>query len=231
MDIAIVTGAGRGIGRAVSVRLARAGWGVVGVARTEGELEETARQCGEAGGGAERVVGSVTDDATAGRAVAVAGRLGRLRAVVYCAGVAPALSVEETTPAVFREVVETNLTGAFVFARSAWGVMKAGGGGSVVVVSSMASRDPFPGFAAYAPAKAGVNGLVLALDREGKAAGIRAYGVAPGAVETAMLRKLVTSEQWPTEKTLSADEVAEVIEACLCGALRHCRGETVFVSR
>lgn len=236
MSVAIVTGAGRGIGRAVAVHLARRGWGVVGVSRTAAELDETGRLCGEAAGESvsdvfEPVVASVTEPTTAARAVESAQRRGRLRAVVYCAGVAPAKSVEETSVELFREVLETNLTGAFVFAQAAWGAMKAGGGGAVVLVSSMAARDPFPGFVAYGPAKAAVNLLATVLDREGKPAGIRAYAVAPGAVETAMFRQLATPEQWPADRTLSPDDVAAVIGACVEGDLRYSGGETIYLSK
>lgn len=236
MSVAIVTGAGRGIGRAVSVRLARRGWAVVGVARTEADLTETGRLCAEAAGEAMGEVfvplaASVTEEATATRAVESASKLGLLRAVVYCAGLAPAKSVEETSAELFREVLETNLTGAFLLARASWGAMRAHGGGSVVLVSSMAARDPFPGFVAYGPAKAAVNLLAMVLDREGRHDGIRAYAVAPGAVETAMLRQLVTKEQWPTEKTLDPDDVAAVIEACVEGELRHSGGETIYLQK
>ena len=230
MKVAIVTGAGRGIGRAVAVRLARGGYAMVLVSRTVGELEETARLCG--GENVAVCVGDVTLPKTAEEAVGVAvSRFGGLSAVVHSAGVAPLLPIEETTPEIFREVIDTNLTSAYLFARAAWGPLKRGGGGAIVNISSMASRDPYNGFSAYGAAKAGVNLLTLSLNREGKAHGIRVYAVAPGVVETAMFRKLMTPEQFPTENALSADEVAAVVEQCVGGSLTHASGETVFLSK
>lgn len=232
MKTAIVTGAGRGIGRACALRLGREGYSVVVCSRTGAELEETARLVAAAGGRAVVAVGDVTADGFAAEVVARAEReLGGVGALVLAAGVAPLKPVEETPVALFREVLEGNLVSAYAFVHAAWAGMRRRGSGAVVTISSLASRDPFGGFTAYSAAKAGVNLMTLCLDREGKPHGIRAYAVAPGAVETAMFRKLMSPEQFPSEKALRPEEVAEVVWQCVAGALTHSGGETIFMSK
>jgi NAD(P)-dependent dehydrogenase (short-subunit alcohol dehydrogenase family) len=95
----------------------------------------------------------------------------------------------------------------------------------------MAARDPFPGFAAYGAAKAGLNLFGLALAREGQPINVRVHTVAPGSVETAMFRGIMSAEQWPTDKTLDPAEVARVVAACIHGDLRHTSGEVIYVHK
>lgn len=233
---AIVTGAGRGVGRAVCVELARAGYGVVGVSRTSRELDDTGREVAALGG---RFV-AVQGDLGAGETVEAVGEalvrrcvteFGGVGAVVHCAAIAPLSPVEQTPVGDFRRVLEVNVVGGYAVVRAAWEELKKTGRGAVVMISSYASRDPFTGFSAYAASKAGINLLTLALDREGKPHGLRCYAVAPGAVETGMLRAIVSTDQYPPEKTLSPGAVAAVVVQCVEGALVHCGGETIFMSR
>jgi NAD(P)-dependent dehydrogenase (short-subunit alcohol dehydrogenase family) len=100
-----------------------------------------------------------------------------------------------------------------------------------VLVSSVAARDPFVGFAAYAAAKAGLNAFGLALAREGSQMGIRVHTVAPGAVETQMLRDLFTPSDFPPDKTLGPADVAVVIGHCVRGDLRYTSGEVIYVHK
>jgi NAD(P)-dependent dehydrogenase (short-subunit alcohol dehydrogenase family) len=101
----------------------------------------------------------------------------------------------------------------------------------VVNVSSFASRDPFPGFAAYGAAKAGLNLFGLAAAREGERIGVRVHTVAPAAVETAMFRQILTEEQYPADKTLAPEDVAKVIAQCVTGALKYTSGEVIYVRK
>jgi NAD(P)-dependent dehydrogenase (short-subunit alcohol dehydrogenase family) len=101
----------------------------------------------------------------------------------------------------------------------------------VVNISSEASRDPFDGFAAYGAAKAGLNLFGRVAAREGLPHGIRVHTIAPGAVETQMLRNLLSVDQYPTEKAMSTADVAKVIAACVTGTLRHTSGEVIFLHR
>jgi len=117
----------------------------------------------------------------------------------------------------------------FFCTRSVWPVMRAGGGGTVVNLSSLASIDPFPGFAVYGGTKAWVNTFTKAAADEGRPHGIRVLAVAPGAVETRMLRHHFPD--FPATETLAPDDVARLVEACCGPALAHSSGQTLFIRR
>lgn len=227
--VAIITGAGRGIGRATAVDLHRRGFDLTLVARTESDLREADAL---AGGSSLRVAVDVSKPESADTVVSRTLQIfGRVDALVHSAGVAPMLSVEETTPQVWRDVIDTNLSAAMYLARAVWTTFTKQKSGVIVNVSSFSSRDPFPGLAAYAAAKGGVNLLGLSLARAGAAHGIRVYTVAPAAVETQMFRKLVPEEKYPTEQTLAPEDVAHVIGLCVAGDLRHTSGEVIWLQK
>lgn len=234
--VAIITGAGRGIGRAVAQQLNERGYRLVLAARTPADLEHTRRLLNGPDAPAEATCLIVpTDVAVSEQCEALvrqaADRFGQIDALVHCAGCAPAIAVEQMSPAQWREVMETNLSSAFYLAHAAWPIFRRQESGVVVNVSSLACRDPFPGFAAYGAAKAALNVFSLVLAREGREIGVRVHTVAPGAVETQMFRALMSEKQWPREKTLEPAEVARVIVQCVRGDLRHTSGEVIFLSR
>src|SRR4051794_20960259 len=126
--VAIITGAGRGIGRAIAGELARRGYRLTLVARTEKELHETHQHFG---GDALISPCDVTDPAVVERVVAQTHeKFGRIDALVNNAGAAPVLPVEQTTPEEWRRVIDTNLSAAFYFVRAVWSIMKRQGGGA-----------------------------------------------------------------------------------------------------
>jgi NAD(P)-dependent dehydrogenase (short-subunit alcohol dehydrogenase family) len=225
--VALITGAGRGIGRATAIELGRSKYQLSLVSRSVRELEETAQR---AGGGLVLPADVTRPEQVEAAIKRTIETYGQLDAIIHCAGVAPAKSLEETSIDDWHEVMNSNLSSAFYVAKFGWPHLKASQG-VIVLLSSAATRDPFPGFIAYAPAKAGINLLALTLAREGAAHGIRAHAIAPAAVETAMLRKLLTPEQYPTEKTLAPAEVATVIAQCVRGDLRHTSGETIYLQK
>ena len=226
--VAIITGAGRGIGRATALELARRGYRLALVARGADGLNETARMAG----GALCCPADVTKPEQMERVVQQAlDRHGRIDAVVNNAGLAPVRPIVEMSPQEWRDVIETNLSAAFYLTRAAWPTFEKQRGGVVVNVSSAAARDPFPGFAAYGAAKAGLNLFGLSAAREGAAINVRVHTVAPSAVETGMFRKLMTPDQYPAEKTLDPAEVARIIADCVTGELRHTSGEVIYVHK
>lgn len=226
--VAIITGAGRGIGRATALELHRRGYRLALAARGPDDLNEAARLSG----GAAALPTDVTDPAQVERLVReTLACYGRIDAVVNNAGLAPVRSIVEMTPDEWRAVIETNLSAAFYLTRAAWPAFERQRGGVVVNVSSAAARDPFPGFAAYGAAKAGLNLFGLSAAREGEKIGVRVHTVAPSAVETQMFRELLSPEQYPTEKTLDPAEVAAVIVACVTGDLRYTSGEVIYVHK
>jgi len=227
--VALITGAGRGIGRASAIELSSRGYSILLVSRTETELRETEKRCGVA---CAIATADIAKPQAARDAVQKAlDRFGRLDAVVHCAGLAPILKIEETTDHQWHDVINTNLSAAFYLARAAWSTFLKQGAGVIVNISSLAARDPFVGFTAYAAAKAGVNLLGLSLAREGQPHNIRVHTVAPGATETAMFRKLLTPEQFGPEKTLDPADVARVVAQCVTGELQHTSGEVIWVHK
>jgi NAD(P)-dependent dehydrogenase (short-subunit alcohol dehydrogenase family) len=236
-SVALITGAGRGIGRACAVEMARRGYRLVLVSRTELELAETAKL---AGGESIVAPADVTRPADVAAVVEAALRaFGGVRVLINNAGAVVPRSIEAMSIDEWRLTLDTNLSAAFYFCKALWphwragggGRAGAGGGGAIVNVSSVAARDPFGGLGAYGAAKAGVNLLTTMLAREGAAIGVRAYAVAPGATETAMFRSLATPQQYPKEKTMEPSDVARVIAQCADGDLQYANGETIYVRK
>lgn len=229
--VAVITGAGKGIGRATAIELARRGYALSLAARTDSDLLSvlTAADAVERG---IAVPTDVSKFAEIDRLIDVTlDRFDRIDAVIHCAGIAPVRSIRDTTPAEWQETLDTNLSAAFHLARAAWPAFERQRGGAIVNVSSLASRDPFPGFGAYGSAKAAMNLFGLVAAREGQEIGVRAYTIAPGAVETAMFRRIMSPEQYPKEKTLDPADVARVIAGCIGGELKYASGEVIYLHR
>lgn len=226
--VAIIAGAGRGIGRATAAELHRRGFRLALSSRTAAELNETAARTE----GALVLPGDVGSPEHAAALVRqTLDRFGRIDAVVNAAGYAPMKPIEQTTDEDWRAVLDANLSSAFYLSRAAWPTFRQQKSGVVVNLSSLSARDPFPGLAAYGAAKAGLNTLGWALAREGAPIGVRIHTLGLGATETRMFRALVTEEQYPKEKTMDPAEVAQVIAACVTGELRYASGEVVWLQK
>ncbi|MBI1372825.1 MAG: SDR family NAD(P)-dependent oxidoreductase [Phycisphaera sp.] len=232
---AIVTGAGSGIGRAVALRLARAGWSVALAGRTDATLRETAEAIREATGNGVDTLIQPTDVADATQCEAmiatVEARYGRIDAVVHSAGFVAMASLAATDASTWRQSIDVNLSAAMYLTHHAWRLFRKQRSGVVVNVSSMASVDPFPGLGAYATAKAGLNMLTRVTATEGAEIGVRAVAVAPGAVETPMLRGLFDEAAIPRSATLAPDDVAELIVGCVTGERDFVSGQTITIVR
>jgi len=122
-----------------------------------------------------------------------------------------------------------NVNAVYHACRAVWPVMKKQKSGVIVNISSIASVDPFAGFAAYGAAKAWVNAWTKALADEGRRLGIRVFSVAPGAVETRMLRDPFPT--FPADQTLRPADVADAVHALTQPGCRYATGQTVFVRR
>jgi NAD(P)-dependent dehydrogenase (short-subunit alcohol dehydrogenase family) len=191
--VAIVTGGGRGIGRAIAQRFTAEGAAVLLAARTAAQLEQTVKEIGSAGGRAASVTADVTLEEDAARIVhAEREQFGRVDILVNNAGIyGPVAPIEDITPAEWDSVLAVHLRGAFLMTRLALPEMYAREGGAILNISSVAARAAYPWGAAYATAKAGLLGLTRTTAAEGARRGVRANAILPGPVpETEMSQEL-----------------------------------------
>ncbi|MBK7542153.1 MAG: SDR family oxidoreductase [Candidatus Competibacteraceae bacterium] len=212
--VALITGGGRGIGAATAEALARKGARVIVASRTESELTATVARLRAAGLNAAYQVLDVADDAavqTVFEGIAV--EFGRLDILINNAAILLSGAFAELELADWDQLMAVNLRGAMLCARQAFRLMQDRGG-SIVNVSSLGgvqNTEKFPGYAAYTVSKFALTGLTEALAAEGQDRNIRVNGVAPGAVDTVMLRNAAPHLR---TRTTPAD-VAKVI-AFLC---------------
>jgi NAD(P)-dependent dehydrogenase (short-subunit alcohol dehydrogenase family) len=180
--IAVVTGAGSGIGRAASLALAKAGFVVVLAGRRKNMLEETANAIAAAGGASLAVTADVADPASVRALFAkVRETYGRLDLLFNNAGVgAPAVPMEDLPLDTWRRVVDTNLTGAFLCTQEAIRIMKAQTprGGRIINNGSISAHAPRPFSAAYTATKHAITGLTRQTALDG-----RAYDIACGQID------------------------------------------------
>jgi NAD(P)-dependent dehydrogenase (short-subunit alcohol dehydrogenase family) len=188
--LTLVTGASRGIGAATAEALATAGAHVVLAARNREALEGVARRIDKTGGRALAVPTDVAKVEDVEELFAAIERVGPLAALVCAAAVLKPATFEETTLDIWGRTLAVNLTGAFLCCRAAFGPMRIAGEGRIVNIASLSgvyATEKFPGLTAYNVSKYGVIGLTEAIAVEGKAAGISAICLSPGAVDTQML--------------------------------------------
>ena len=190
--VAIITGAGRGIGRAIAHRFSQEGAGVTLAARTAAQVREVAEEIRADGGYAEAVPCDVTKERQVYRLVEKAAeRFGRIDILVNNAGVnLPPFDLTEIDLAAWRRVVDINLTGAFICTRAVLPQMKARGSGVVLTISSVGGRRGSAGRGPYRASKAALINLTETIAAEGSAYGVRAVCLCPGGVDTDMMRQI-----------------------------------------
>jgi NAD(P)-dependent dehydrogenase (short-subunit alcohol dehydrogenase family) len=180
--VAVVTGAGSGLGRQIARALLAAGWRVTAAGRRGGALLETVAPGGWPAESALAVPADVTvPESVAGLFGAVEQRWGRVDLLVNNAGLfGPMGGVDEISPADWRQVVDTNLTGAFLCAHHAVRMMKAQDprGGRIINNGSVSAHTPRPGSAAYTATKHALTGLTKSISLDG-----RAFGIACGQID------------------------------------------------
>lgn len=189
-QVALVTGASRGIGRAIAKALVEEGASAMLLADCEGPLEEARRELAQAGGQVEALIGDVADEDFVARAFREAEQhLGPLDVLVNNAGILEVAPVSELTRAQFDRTLEVNLVGAFLCAREAVRRMVPRGRGRIVSITSISATLGTPRLSAYCASKWGLQGFVKSLAEELRGTGVLSMGVAPGSVDTEMLRR------------------------------------------
>jgi NAD(P)-dependent dehydrogenase (short-subunit alcohol dehydrogenase family) len=217
--VAIVTGSGRGIGRAIAERLATAGASVAVLARTREQVTEAAHQIEQAGGHAIAIVADVADRQAVEQAVAQAEReLGPVDLLVNNAAVVTPLGpVWEVDPDEWWRSIEINLRGPFLCARAVLPCMFARRRGRIVNVAAVAAYRTAPYTSAYGSSKAALVRLTDTLAAETQEHGISVFAMRPGIVQTAMQEHLAASPHLqrqrgdPGPAMISADRAAEAI--------------------
>ncbi|MGH3756704.1 SDR family NAD(P)-dependent oxidoreductase [Actinophytocola sp.] len=194
---AIVTGASGGIGRAIAVRLAADGYAVIcGYRTSAASAEATVAEIASFGGRAVTQCVDVTSESDVARLVSAAvDRFGRLDTLVNSAGVNRMAGGAELSFDEWRSILDVNLDGPFLCARHAVPAMRAGGGGVIVNIGSVASRLAPVGASAYAAAKAGLLAFGRTLAGEVAGFGIRVVTCTPGMVETEMTRRTFSADR------------------------------------
>lgn len=175
--IAVVTGATKGIGRAIAESLVSAGAKVIITARHENEIEETVAKLGNA-------EGYVCDVRDYEQVKSFFAEIGGLDILVNNAGIGIFAPVESTSVEDFRAVLETNIFGVFYCCHEAIPLMKKRGGGYIINISSLAGANPHANMAAYNASKFGLNGFSEALMQEVRHDGIKVSYIMPGSVNT-----------------------------------------------
>ncbi|WP_299755198.1 SDR family oxidoreductase [uncultured Chloroflexus sp.] len=223
---ALVTGGGRGLGRASALALAKAGATVSVLARSADEVAETVWLIEEGGREALALSADVRESSQLEQAVAQArARFGPIRVLVAAAGIGLRAPIYETSEAQWDAVVDTILKGVFLSARAVIPDMIEAGGGNIIIVGAPLDRIAVPGFAAYYAAKAGVDGLARVMAKDLRRFGINVNLVHPGGfADTQMVRTTV-----PEVRTglLSPDEIGPAVVELAALPPRSQTGQTI----
>ena len=183
--VAIVTGAGRGIGRAVAGAFAREGAAVILAARSAGELDLVARQIAESGGRVSAVPADVSDESAVGAMVKRAlAEHGRVDILVTAAGAAGFGSVADSKTTEWDQMLAVNLRGAMLCCRAVLPAMMAQRRGTIINVGSVVTSRILPGSAVYTASKYGLLGFSRVLAEEVRPHGVRVGILSAGATDT-----------------------------------------------
>jgi len=236
-EVALITGASRGIGRAILECLAQAGANVVGTATSEAGAQGISQRLQELGAGGCGLVVNVRDRAGCDALVEqVAARFGKLSILVNNAGITADTLAMRMRDEDWDAVIDTNLTAAFRLARACMRGMMKGKWGRVINISSVVGSSGNAGQANYAAAKAGLEGMTRALARELGGRNITVNCVAPGFIDTDMTRALTQQQQQallgqiPLGRLGHASEVAAAVLFLASAAGAYITGATLHVN-
>ncbi|NNJ11891.1 SDR family NAD(P)-dependent oxidoreductase [Chloroflexales bacterium ZM16-3] len=187
--VAVVTGAGSGVGRATALLLAREGWVVALVGRREAMLQETIQLSGADGAAMLPLICDIGDPAEVVAMAERAAQLGDVEALVNSAGTnTAARSLAELSTAEYHRIVDTNMHGAYYCAQAFLPAMRKRGAGTIINIASIAVlRASTVAGVAYAMSKFGMAGLTQTINAEERQHGVRACAIYPGEINTPLL--------------------------------------------
>ena len=236
--VAVVTGGGQGLGRAITLALARAGAKAVVADMNPDTAESVAAEVADAGGEALAVQVDVSDEASvAALRERALDRFGRVDVLAANAGLYPRSMVVDMPEEEWDRVLDVNVGGQFLCARAFVPAMKQRGSGRIICTASSIAYKGQPGHAHYAASKAATLGLVRGLARELAPHGITVNAVAPGTANTAMPRQHRSEESMrergarvPLGRIAEPEDIANTVAFLASDAAAYITGQTLVVN-
>lgn len=208
--VVLITGAGRGIGRALAHAFAAAGAKVALLGKTKKNLLEVQRELKDSGAPTVVLAADVSDEGVVSRAVAATEQqLGPVDVLVNNAGIFAMAPVEKMDTLVFDRLLAVNLRGPFLMSRAVLPGMKSRKRGHIVNISSTAGRRGFAGGGAYCASKFGLAGLTEAMRYEARASNVRVTCVYPSTVNTDLVKK--SGMDPASERAIQPEDVANAV--------------------
>ena len=245
--VSIITGGGRGIGRAIALRSAQ-DTAVLVIGRTEVDLVDVCREISSTGGDAAYIVGDITDPATARHAVTLAHEKGwMVRDLVCNAGIGKSGALETFDAQTWKDIFDVNVNGAFHFIQACLPPMLEAKRGNVILVSSIAGLKGYAFNSAYVASKHALVGLARSMALEYGARGITTVAICPGFVESEMTDRVIhgvmqrhgidenaararVAKSNPQRRILPAEEVAEAVAFVCSGKVPSLSGNPMVLS-
>ena len=236
-QVALVTGASRGIGRAIALQLARCGASVAGVARTKEGLDSTLTAIREAGGTAEGFAADVSKAEDVNRVVAdvEAAFGGKIQVLVNNAGITKDGLFLRMEDDAWDAVVDTNLKGTFLFCRAVGALMMRQRYGRIINITSVSALRGNPGQANYGASKAGVIGFTQTIAKEIASRGVTVNAVAPGFITTDMTDvlpekvKAEVKERIPVRRLGAPEDIADLVTYLASPSASYITGQVIAV--
>jgi 3-oxoacyl-[acyl-carrier protein] reductase len=235
-QVAIVTGASQGLGKAVAIALGMNGAKVICLARNADKLADTVKEIEAAGGSAEAVACDVTDRAAAAAAINGAKeRHGRLDILVNNAGITRDKLARGMSDEEWDDVIATNLTSCFVCCRAAAGIMRRAKYGRIINMASISGLIGNPGQANYSASKAGMIGLTRTMSKELISRGVTVNAVAPGFIASEMTAELgdvvleEVKKRIPAKRVGAPEDVAAAVLFLASKDAGYISGQTIVV--
>jgi 3-oxoacyl-[acyl-carrier protein] reductase len=235
-QIAIVTGASQGLGKAVAIGLAMNGATVACMARNAEKLASTVAEIEAAGGKAQAIACDVTDREAAAAAIkAVADEHGRLHILVNNAGITRDKLMRGMSDEEWDSVIATNLTSCFVCCRAAAGIMRKKKYGRIINMASISGLIGNPGQANYSASKAGMIGMTRTMSKELVSRGVTVNAVAPGFIASEMTEAIPAGildevkKAIPAKRIGNPEDVAAAVLFLASANAGYISGQTIVV--